>query len=86
MKIAMGLIDIPEKQEQIPYDVDFIKDGNLLYIASAGYGKTVFLTTAVLSLAMQNSVQDLNFYIFGFRKQWSDAIKQTFSCGRLYCI
>lgn len=66
MKIAMGLIDIPERQEQIPYNVDFIKDGNLLYIASAGYGKTVFLTTAVLSLAMQNSVQDLNFYILDF--------------------
>lgn len=29
-------------------------------------GKTVFLTTAVLSLAMQNSVQDLNFYILDF--------------------
>lgn len=66
LKISMGCIDIPEKQEQIPYRVDFIKDGNLLYIASAGYGKTVFLTTAVLSLAMQNSVQDLNFYILDF--------------------
>lgn len=66
MKIAVGLMDIPERQEQIPYNIDFIKDGNLLYIASAGYGKTVFLTTIVLSLAMQNSVQDLQFYILDF--------------------
>ena len=42
MKIAMGLIDIPEKQEQIPYDVDFIKDGNLLYIAQQDMGKPSF--------------------------------------------
>ncbi len=66
MKISLGLIDIPEKQEQKTYDLDFTKDGNLLYIASAGYGKTVFLTTAVLSLAMKNNVDCLNFYVLDF--------------------
>jgi S-DNA-T family DNA segregation ATPase FtsK/SpoIIIE len=62
----LGMIDIPEKQLQEPYIVDFVRDGNLLYIASSGYGKTVFLTTVILSLAMHNSVENLNFYILDF--------------------
>lgn len=66
LKISLGLVDVPERQEQISYEMDFAKEGNLLYLASAGYGKTVFLTTGVLSLAMENSVDNLNFYILDF--------------------
>lgn len=64
--VKLGEIDVPENQEQVPFEVDFMKDGNLLYIASAGYGKTVFLTTVILTLAMQNSVDNVNFYILDF--------------------
>ena len=64
--VKIGEIDVPENQEQVPFEVDFMKDGNLLYIASAGYGKTVFLTTVILTLAMQNSVDNVNFYILDF--------------------
>ena len=66
LKISMGQIDIPERQEQIPYELDLGKDGNLLYLASSGYGKSVFLTTVVCSLAMQNNVENLNFYLLDF--------------------
>lgn len=66
LDIAIGMIDIPEEQKQESYRLNFAKDGNLLYIASAGYGKTVFLTTVILSLAMKNSVEALNFYILDY--------------------
>ena len=62
----IGKIDIPEEQQQVEYQLNFATDGNLLYIASAGYGKTAFLTTVLLSLAMHNRVENLNFYILDF--------------------
>ncbi|PXV89565.1 S-DNA-T family DNA segregation ATPase FtsK/SpoIIIE [Lachnotalea glycerini] len=66
LKVSVGLVDIPEEQAQKEYIFNMEKDGNLLYLASAGYGKTVFLTTMILSLAMQNSPGNLNFYILDF--------------------
>lgn len=66
MSVPLGMIDIPEEQSQREYIVDLAKDGNVVYMASAGYGKTMFLMTAVISLALQNQVEDLNFYILDF--------------------
>jgi S-DNA-T family DNA segregation ATPase FtsK/SpoIIIE len=66
LSASIGLIDIPEEQAQTEYTINFEKEGNLLYLASAGYGKTVFLTTTILSLALQNSSEHLNFYILDF--------------------
>lgn len=64
--IPIGIIDIPEEQLQREYNVDLVKDGNVAFMSSAGYGKTMFLMNAVLSLALQNQVEDLHFYILDF--------------------
>ncbi len=61
--IPIGMIDIPEEQAQREYMVNLVKEGNIVFMSSAGYGKTVFLMTSVISLALQNQVEDLNFYI-----------------------
>jgi len=66
LNVSLGIVDIPEAQAQIEYTVDLKKDGNLIYIASSGYGKSVFLTTLILALAMKNTVKNLNFYILDF--------------------
>ena len=66
LSIYLGEVDIPEEQLQDEYELDFAKDGNLLYIASSGYGKTVFLTTTLMSLAIINSVSALNLYILDY--------------------
>lgn len=66
LKIPLGLMDIPEEQDQREYCIDLQKDGNFLYMASSGYGKSVLLTTAILSLALINRVSNLNFYILDF--------------------
>ncbi len=66
LEIPLGLVDMPEKQKQSEYMINFSKDGNLLFVASAGFGKTTFLTTVVLSLASINCVEKLNFYILDF--------------------
>ncbi|MDE7063635.1 MAG: type VII secretion protein EssC, partial [Lachnospiraceae bacterium] len=66
LMLTLGVIDIPEEQKQEEYRLNLAKDGNILYLASAGYGKSVFLTTAVLSLAMRNAVELVQFYILDF--------------------
>ena len=66
MDVALGLIDIPEEQDQKEYRLNLIKEGNIAYFAAAGYGKSTFLTTLAVSLALINSVDLLNFYICDF--------------------
>lgn len=66
LKVEVGYIDIPEEQSQIAYSMDLLKEGNVAFFAAAGYGKSTFLTTVILSLALKNSVQNLNFYICDF--------------------
>lgn len=66
LEIPLGVIDIPEEQQQREYRADLAKEGNLVFMSSSGYGKTVFLMTAVISLALQNQVEDINFYILDF--------------------
>lgn len=66
LTIPLGMLDIPEAQEQREYTVDLTKDGNVVFMSSAGYGKTFFLMTAILSLAVRNQVEELNFYILDF--------------------
>jgi len=66
LSVCLGQVDIPEEQAQGEYELDFAKDGNLLYVASSGYGKTVFLTTTLISLAILNPVSALNFYILDY--------------------
>lgn len=63
LNIPLGVIDIPEEQQQREYCADLAKEGNIVFMSSSGYGKTIFLMTAVISLALQNQVEDLNFYI-----------------------
>ncbi len=66
LSIPLGIVDIPEQQEQKEYAINLTKDGNIAFFASAGYGKSTFLETVMLSLAAKNSVENLNFYICDF--------------------
>lgn len=66
LTVSLGLVDVPEEQAQNEYNMNLEKDGNLIYLASSGYGKTVFLTTVLLSIAMKNSVDRVNFYVLDF--------------------
>lgn len=66
LRAEIGLVDIPEEQSQTAFAVDLLKDGNVAFFAAAGYGKSTFLTSVILSLALQNSVEKLHFYICDF--------------------
>lgn len=66
LAVYLGKMDIPERQEQKELEHNFTKDGNLLYTASSGFGKTVFLTTVLVSLAAVWDVDELNYYILDY--------------------
>ena len=66
LTLPLGLMDIPENQQQEEYVLDLMKDGNLAFFASSGYGKSTFLHTVVLTLAIANSVDNLQFYLCDF--------------------
>lgn len=66
LAVGIGVTDIPELQEQRELVHSFTKDGNLLFAASAGFGKTTFLVTVLMSLAILNDVEALNFYILDY--------------------
>ncbi len=59
----IGLADIPEKQQQLEYKIDFNKDGNIAIFGASGFGKSMFLTTLLVSLAVKNSPKLLHYYI-----------------------
>lgn len=61
--LGLGMIDIPEEQAQREYLLDMTKNGHLLYMASSGYGKSMFLGHIIVGLAMKNAVKNLNMYI-----------------------
>lgn len=66
MRAAIGLEDIPSEQRQEEYILDFVHNGHVIYFASSGYGKSVFLETLLLSLCARNSVQNFHAYIMDF--------------------
>ena len=66
LSFALGMADIPEQQSQSEYILDLLKEGNIAFFAASGFGKSFALMTIILSLAIKNSVDDLNFYILDF--------------------
>ncbi len=61
--LGIGMVDVPEEQLQEEYVLNLPKNGHMLYMASGGYGKTMFLSNIAMGLAMKNSVKNLNYYI-----------------------
>ncbi len=66
LQFPLGLVDIPQEQSQEEFVIDLEREGNFGYFSASGYGKSTVLTTCALSLARQNTVKNLNFYIFDF--------------------
>lgn len=66
MRAAIGLEDIPSEQRQEEYTLDFVRNGHVIYFASSGYGKSVFLETVLLSLCARNSVHNFHAYVMDF--------------------
>ena len=63
---VVGIVDCPNSQEQLPISYNFSKDGGLIIIGGSGYGKTTFIQTLVVSLALNYSPKAVNIYVLDF--------------------
>lgn len=61
-----GLIDDPDKQQQIPLAVDFGRNGHYMVCGSVSSGKSTFMQTVLYSLTCKYSPEYLNIYAFDF--------------------
>ena len=62
MKIAVGALDEPHRAKQGPLHVD-LKSGNVVLFGGAGWGKTSFLRSLLISAMAAYSPADLQIYI-----------------------
>lgn len=62
----VGVVDIPEEQEQKIYTLNLFDDGVCMYFSASGYGKTMFLINTVLNLCVKNSAKQINIYLLDF--------------------
>ena len=63
LNVDLGLVDIPEKQQQKEYSINLVKKPNLVVYGAGGYGKSLTLINAIMDLAIKNNPEILEFYI-----------------------
>lgn len=66
LSVALGVMDLPERQAQEEYIHNFIEDGNLAVFGASGFGKSTVQLNAAIALASQNSPALLNYFILDF--------------------
>lgn len=65
-KVICGIADLPEKQEQIPFGFDFVKDGHIAIYGSSSTGKSTLVQTILFSLALKYSPELFNVFVMDF--------------------
>jgi len=66
LEIVVGKLDQPQLQAQGNLSIDLPTEGNVAVYGASGMGKSMFLKTFALSAAINNSPDDLNFYVLDF--------------------
>jgi S-DNA-T family DNA segregation ATPase FtsK/SpoIIIE len=78
---AVGVIDEPRLQRQVPLTIDLPATGSLLIFGSSGAGKTSALRTLAASLASTHRPRDLNVYGLDFAGRGLQSIEALPHCG-----
>ena len=66
LAVTVGRIDEPEKQDQYPFVLDFMREGHQILYGAPGTGKTSFLQTILTSAAMLYTPEQVNFVILDY--------------------
>lgn len=76
-----GLCDLPQIQQQIPYEINFIEEGHVAVYGMSGTGKTVFLQTVAFSLALKYSPELFRLYAIDFGGRNLGNLKEMPHCA-----
>lgn len=63
---AVGLIDDPKTQSQYPLHLSFTEEGHYAIYGAPGTGKTTLLHTAIMSMALSCTPQQVHMYLMDF--------------------
>ncbi|WP_105305012.1 type VII secretion protein EssC [Anaerolactibacter massiliensis] len=77
----IGMFDDPTTQTQARYDIDMIKDGNVLALGKSGSGKTIFLQSLLLSLSTKYTSEDIQYYILDYSSRGLKMFHDLPQCG-----
>jgi len=64
--VPLGMVDIPEAQQQIEFEHNFPEDGNFAAFGASGFGKSTTMQTIALTLATSNSPKLCQFFILDY--------------------
>ncbi len=65
-EVVCGMVDIPERQEQNRFAVNFLKNGHLAIYGSSGTGKSTLIQTIAYSMSLDYSPDRLNLFVLDF--------------------
>jgi S-DNA-T family DNA segregation ATPase FtsK/SpoIIIE len=80
-RAAIGLVDEPQLQRQVPFELDLPGDGNLLIFGAGGSGKTTALRTIAVALARSHRPRELNIHGLDFAGRGLQALEALPHCG-----
>lgn len=66
LKPVVGLLDDPRSQSQYPLYLNLVEDGHVAIYGSPGSGKTTFLHTTIMSMALSYTPEMVNMYMMDF--------------------
>src|SRR5262249_53031288 len=78
---AIGLLDDPNRQRQVPLLFDLERDGNLLAMGSSGSGKTTVLRTLAVTFAQRLDPALLHIYGLDFATRGLRPLAALPQCG-----
>lgn len=66
LEVTVGLVDDPYKQAQYPLVADLSTNGHQIIYGAPQTGKTTFLQTLLVSMAISYSPQEVNLYVIDY--------------------
>lgn len=61
-----GMLDIPATQDQLPYELDFLKNGHMAVYGSTGSGTSTFIQMVAYSMALRYSPEWFQLVVMDF--------------------
>jgi len=81
-KITVGKMDLPHIQKQIPYSIDFVKDGHLAIYGSTGTGKSTFIQSIFFAMSMKYSARKFKSFIIDLNGRSLMSLSKMPHCQR----
>ncbi|MCC8072611.1 MAG: type VII secretion protein EssC, partial [Clostridiales bacterium] len=81
MKLLLGFVDDPERQNQFPLVIDFMKIHHMFVCGIVASGKTTFIKTMLLEFVEKYSPDDFNYYILDLSSGALNMFAKLPHCG-----